>query len=109
MREELVERAMNGTAWRPYGNIPDAEDELSFEEWVAYIEHLPDNLAGPIRIFRSAMLDLLHKICVNPEQKAAARSEVFAKEREVTRLLNEWIDFYGLNEESTWSFLRGEW
>lgn len=79
---------------RPYASVPESGD-YDFE---AFLGALEDNLRGPVRQFRSRMLDLGKLVCVNPDQKAVFRDVVFDTERDMTALVDAWVAFYCLGE-----------
>lgn len=81
--------------FRPYSSIPE-NDDYDFDK---YLNVIVDNLRGPIRQFRSKMLDLGNLMCVDPDQRKVFRDIVFQAERDITELIEKWASFYGLDSE----------
>jgi hypothetical protein len=102
--EERIQRGM-APSFYPYGNVPGPD--YDFTDYADYVDHLVVNLGGPLRIFRAAMLDLVSMICVNPEQKKAARDVVFSKFKENAELLEAWCRFYGFDDETVLCAIKG--
>lgn len=91
MQEENVERQINH-AFRPNSSLPQ-DDKYSFEN---YLDAMEQNLGGPLRQFRSRMLDIGNLMCVDEIQRRVYRDMVFAAERDFAALLEQWIEFYEL-------------
>lgn len=102
MSEELTERHFT-KVFRPHSTLP--EGDYNFEDYLAV---MVDNLRGPLRQFRSRMLDLGNLMYVDPEQRRVFRDFVFRAERDMTAIFNEWCEFYGLDTENVKEAINDE-
>jgi len=95
-REELHQTQINRYL-RSSAYLPQDEEDYDYDE---YLDHLEDNLKGPMRQFRSAMLDLGNLMTADYAQRKVFRDVVFAKEKEMMALMDDWIHFYLLHSEA---------
>lgn len=93
MQEENTDRQIS-RMFRPNSSLPQ-DNNYDFE---AYLTILQDNLKGPLRQFRSKMLDVGNLMYVDQDQRRVYRDMVFEAERQMMGLMDGWMDFYHLEE-----------
>lgn len=96
------------TSEQPYykistATLPEFGQPYDFEP---YLDRIGDNLLGPLRQFRGAMLDLGNLLTADPEQRKAFRSYVFDRTEEMMELMIDWLAFYGVDEVTVKEAMR---
>lgn len=103
MNEERTERQIS-KVFRPYSSIPENDDY----DYDRYVDAVVDNFRGPLRQFRSRMLDLGNLMCVDADQRKVFRDFVFQAEKEMTDLINKWAEFYHLDSDEVKDAIYGK-
>lgn len=88
----------------PYASLP-VSDEYDIDP---YLPRLGDNLAGVLRQFQAAMLDLGNLMTADAKQRSAFRDVVFTKHREMSELMAAWVDFYKLHSPPVQEEIRAQ-
>jgi hypothetical protein len=89
--------ALTTRVLRPYGWLPPrgAWDVTPREP---YVDALPDTLAGLLRQFTAAMLDLGRLVVADPHRYAVYRKQVFDTRDRLMALLSDWLAFWGVTD-----------